>query len=221
MNTAVRNIVAGAQTLRFVTAVILSVSVTTAVAGPMAYQAVDARNEAASELGSPAGASRRAAPPSFSLTTPTSRGPGGGPGGGASTPNTTPGSVTVGAVATTGAAAISPATATAGVSTIVANAAERIIDRLPASPAGTPRSPERLAPPSSTAAVPAPPNPPIAVPVPVPPTTASPTTASPTTASSTTAAGGSWIDAFGVKSPCEDKAPELDEQRPGSCAPKQ
>ena len=57
MNTMVRNIVAGAGTLRFVTALVLSASVTTAVAGPMAYRAVGARNEAAS-LGSAASATK-------------------------------------------------------------------------------------------------------------------------------------------------------------------
>ena len=93
MNSAVRNIVAGAQTLRFVTALVLSVSVTTAVAGPMAYQAVEARNAAAASLGASAPGPGQAATSSPSSTLPTIPGPGPGPGsdGGQNGPPDRPG----------------------------------------------------------------------------------------------------------------------------------
>lgn len=191
-----QDISTGVQTLRFVTALVVSASVTSAVAGPMAYQAIT--------FDSPASAAPSAASPAESAEeTQTSTRDDAGvsatsisvvqPGAKVAEPSTT--QPTVPTTAPDAIASPRPdSTSTAPVTSATEPASP---PSTAATTAATSSVPSTTAPPSTTAL------------------TTAPTAAAPTEAPATTAAV-TGIGQFGPVA-CGDKVYELDDKRPGSC----
>lgn len=191
MHRLLRDIAAGVQTLRFLTALVCSAAVTTAVAGPMAYQALSF-DPPASVLGTASSANRASAPgPTGSVSRPPSTT--GAPSTVATTATTVP--PTTAAPTTAPPPSLAAATTTTVVPPRVPASVVTVPQTFPTAPLTTDAPPAVTAPPSTL------------------PETTSPTVVAPPSTAPRPAVG------FEITVICEDgKAVELDEQQTGQCA---
>ena len=194
MQRFLRDIAAGAQTLRFLTALVVSTLVTTAIATPMAIKALDNPASRANAVVQVPPTGQAEAP---ATTTPA---PPGTPSTSATAP-AAPASPTTAAPPTSEppATTAAPATTTAPTTTTAGSVTASV-----AFPNGTGVEVEGPAAVDSTTTTGAPPT-----------TAAPPTTVAPTT----TTTAGSGLDIFGPRTPCGPDAHELDEDSAAPCEP--
>ncbi len=196
---------AGAQTLRLVTALVVSVAVTGAVTGPLAYRAVEFRSDLARELAvetAPAPSAERAV-----LNGSATR----GDSGVADAASTSAAISPTEARTSSGAATIE--VQQAGASTAVEGGAPSPIDASPTSAGENGVSPATASRPPAVTAVGATDQPPSTTTA--PPSTPAPGTTTPARVTTTTR---NPLDEFNPRPSCDDKAQELNAEDRLACA---